>query len=190
MKKLPWLLVGYFLIVHPFSGQEKTPVPPPTALCTAGVPTTECKEITEYLGLVQQGALPTRLIQFVVADAAAYKAEKDRALTITGNSPLLERPFLFSAMDSFYKVRETAGGSLLERVYFNESSSCHAPVIEPGGKMSDTKFGDYDSLHCDASLDYTLGFIEGSFQGANNATNWLHCALDKSQQDGKACGKR
>jgi hypothetical protein len=139
---------------------------------------------------MQQGTLPTRLVQFVVADAVAYKTEKDRALAITGNSPMLERPYLFSVMDSFYKLREKGTGELLERVYLNESSSCHAPIIEPGGKISATKFGDYDSSQCNASLDYTLGFVEGVFLGSTNATNWLQCGLDNGQQDGKLCRKR
>jgi hypothetical protein len=190
MKKLPLLLLGCLLISKSFAGQEKKPVPPPTALCTAGVPSSECKEITEYLGLAQQGTMPTRLIQFVVADNAAYKTEKDRATAVTNNSPLLERPFLFSVMDSFYKVNEPTGGLLLDKVYFNESASCHEPVIEASGKISDTKFGNYDYSRCDTNLDYDLGFIEGSFQGASNATNWEQCTIDEGQQDGKACRKR
>src|SRR5205823_10681390 len=171
MKKLPLLLVECLLISHPFSGQEKKSMPAPTALCTAGVPSSECKEITNYLALVQQGTTPSKMIQFVIADAAAYKTEKDRASAITGNSPLLERPFLFSVMNSFYKVNEPSGGQFLEKVYFNESSACHVPVLE-AGKTSDAKFGDYDFSACIQNLMCTLGFIEGSFLGANNATNW------------------
>ena len=106
MKKLPLLLVGYALISQPFLGQEKKPIPPPVALCTAGVPPAECKEITDYLALIQQGTTPTSVIQFVIADAASYKTEKDRAVAVTNNSPLLERPFLFSVMNSFYKVNQ------------------------------------------------------------------------------------
>jgi hypothetical protein len=189
MKKF-MLLAGCLLISRTFSGQEKKTVPPPTALCTAGVSTPECKEITEYLGQFQQVTMPTRLIQFVVADNDAYKTEKDRAAAITSNSPFLEGPFLFSVMDSFYKVNDKTGGILFDKVYFNESSSCHAPVIEATGNISDTKFGEYNPGQCMAALDYNLGFIEGAFLGGNSATNWQQCAIDKGRQDGKACRKR
>jgi hypothetical protein len=189
MKKLPLLFVGLVLINQPFSGQEKKPVPPPTVLCTAGVPSSECKEITDYLAGLQQGTIPTRIIQFVVADAAAYKKEKDRALAISSNSPVLEQPYLFSVMDSFYKVKEGAGRALLDKVYFNESSACHAIVFD-AGKISDTKFGDYDSLQCQSDLLYTIGFIEGAFLGTNNALNWQHCAVDAQARDGVSCRKR
>src|SRR5579864_6669775 len=104
MKKLPLILVGYALLSQPFSGQEKKSLPPPAALCTAEVPPAECKQVTEYLAAMQQGTTPTSIIQFVIADDASYKMEKDRAVAITNNSPLLERPFLFSTLDSFYKV--------------------------------------------------------------------------------------
>lgn len=189
MKKLPLVLVGCLLIGQPFSGQEKKSVPPPTALCTAGVPSSECKEITDYLALLQQGTTPTKMIQFIIADAAAYKTEKDRASAITGNSPLLEHSFLFSVMNSFYKVNEPSGGQFLEKVYFDESSACHGPVFE-AGKTSDVKFGDYDFSACTQNLMWTLGFIEGAFLGANNATNWQGCARDARMQDGKLCRKR
>jgi len=189
MKKLPLLLVGCALISQSASGQEKKRIPPPVALCTAGVPPAECKEIIDYLAVIQQGTTPTSVIQFVIADDASYKTEKDRALAVNNNSPLLQPPFLFSVMDSFFKLNEKTGGQLLEKVYFDETSSCHVPVIEPSGKISDTKFGDYNSFQCTAALDHTLGFIEGAFVGANSATNWVQCVMDKTMQDGKACRK-
>ena len=188
MKKLPLLLVGYLLISQPFSGQEKTPVPPPTALCTAGVPSSECKEITDFLALMQQATTPTDIIQFIVADAAVYKTEKDKASTIINRSPLFEQPFLFSVMNSFYKVNEPAGGLVLEKVYFNESSACHGPVFE-AGKVSDAKFGDYNFSDCTNNLMWTFGFIEGAFLGANNATNRLTCSIDARLRDGEHCRK-
>jgi hypothetical protein len=180
MKKLPLLLIGYAILSRPSLGQEKKPMPPPAALCTAGVAASECKEISEYLGGIQQATLATSSIQFVIADAATYKTEKDRALAVNNNSPGLQQLFLFSVMDSFYKLNDKGGGRLLEKVYLNESTSCHAPVIEPAGKISDTKFGDYDPFQCVAALDHCLGFIEGVFLGANNAINWMQCAIDNS----------
>lgn len=189
MNKLRLLLVGSLLISQPFSGQEKKPMPPPTALCTAGVPSSECKEISDYLALLQQGTVPSKMIQFVIADAAAYNAEKERASSINGHNPLFEQPFLFSVMDSFYKVNEPAGGLVLEKVYFNESSACHGPVFE-AGKVSDTKFGDYNFPDCNNKLMWTFGFIEGAFLGANNATNRLTCSIDARLRDGEHCRKR
>src|SRR5579859_3548223 len=128
MKRLALLLLAFLSVGTVLHGQEKKAVSPPTAVCTAGVPSSECKEITGFLSLMQQGNPATSIVEIVVADAAAYNAEKDRASAIASNSPLLETPFLFSAMDSFYKLKEPTG-RLFERIYFNETSSCHVPVI-------------------------------------------------------------
>jgi hypothetical protein len=189
--KTPFVLIALFLLSGPpFSGQEKKPVPPPTALCTAGVPPSECKEITSYLSEVQQSTMATQMIQFVIADTAAYKAEKERASTIAQNSPVFEQPYLFAGgVDSFYEVNEGTGALLLRKVYFNESSACHLPVIE-AGKTSETRFGDYSMLLCTPHLFYVFGFVNGAFSGSVNATNRMSCATDAKWRDGKFCSKR
>jgi hypothetical protein len=167
------LLCVLLILVPPLCAQSTKPVPPPQAVCTAGVKAEECEDLTTYLAAMQQTTLAARLVQFVIADGASYDAAKQRAVTMVNNrvdrAPknsaesmrAMTSPNVLFSWNAFYELNPST--HIISKVYFKESQ-CHDEKI---------KNNEYDSQSCETFLSYTLGFVEGAFSGSINTRSYL-----------------
>ena len=165
------LLLSIFLL--PVSLNSSVPlsqgqaIQPPEALCTSNVNPTECKPIVGLLAFRQLGDVIVGSTQFVIADSAAYKFERQRVEAIDGYNP--ERKpgpdFIISGLsETIFELRET-NHAIVSKIYFNETSACLTKVRSP-------RHPRHSSLYqCAAESEYAIGFADGVYQGASGVIN-------------------
>lgn len=156
---------------------QSKPVYAPEALCTAGVEASECKALTGLLAFRQLGGLTVQLTQFVVADDAAYRAEKQRIETLRDNlvskatGKTQERAFaapdylISGPSETLFELKES-NHMTVSKIYINETTACHEPLPSTGS-------GAFNVYQCAAELEYAMGFVDGILQGSNNVMNSL-----------------
>jgi hypothetical protein len=167
------LFCALLILAPSICAQSTKPAPPPQPVCTAGIDSDECKDLTEYLSGLQQVTLAGRLVQFIIADGASYQAAKQRALTIANNridrAPrnsaesmrAITAPDVLFSWTAFYELDPST--HIISNVYFDESQ-CRDE------KMKNNK---YDAQSCTQFLFYSLGFVEGAFAGSINTRSVL-----------------
>jgi hypothetical protein len=155
---------------------QSEPLSPPEPLCSSGVAPNECKAVSGFLSFRQLGSPSARLVQFIIADDSAYKAEKQRVETMRNNlissttgktreRALVAPSYLVSGLtETLFELKETNPG-IVSKVYFNETEACH--------EASKTSKGDFEIYMCSGGLEYAFGFIDGVDLGTNNYRNFI-----------------